>query len=83
MVQVILERYVFCGRRICDKVFVDNEGRMLIVKVIVNNNFYYLVNIYASNVASEREIFKILFQTIHSFNIYTNMIIAGDFNAPL
>ena len=25
----------------CDKVFVDNEGRMLIVKVTVNNNSYY------------------------------------------
>ena len=46
-------------------IFIDN-------KVTVNNNLYDLINIYAPNVAYEREIFfKILFQTIHSLNIDT------------
>ena len=35
------------GGIICESIYCDKEGRVLIVKVITNNNVFYVVNLYA------------------------------------
>ena len=53
------------GGIICESIYCNKEGRVLIVKVIINSNVFYVVNLCASNLALERiNFFKQLFKVI-------------------
>uniref|UniRef100_A0A3B4X916 Endonuclease/exonuclease/phosphatase domain-containing protein n=1 Tax=Seriola lalandi dorsalis TaxID=1841481 RepID=A0A3B4X916_SERLL len=60
-------------------IYKDNEGRILIIDMIVNNSTFRIINIYASNCEKERkEMFNKLGRWINN-----RTIIIGDFNTVL
>ena len=68
--------------------FKDQYGRYLIIECEINTSKYIIVNIYAPNIHTKRELF---FKNIHILlsqkfdlqNLQTRLIIGGDFNCVL
>ena len=63
----------------------DNEGRLLILKIKINNSIYILCNIYAptrDNKLAQNNFITFLKNTINQFD-NENIIIGGDFNLYL
>ena len=68
----------------CKNIHSDNDGRVLIMKVIIGNKVFYIINIYAPNSISDRvSFYKQLFETITLLHIKNDIIIARDFNTAL
>ena len=70
--------------KICSKIS-DPSGRFIILKVIIEENVYILVNIYAPN--KDKEIIKFLDDLItvtrkENLDEEENFIVGGDFNCP-
>ena len=62
----------------------DNQGRLLCVKMEVNNKCYYLWNVYAPNDESERKTFLTKMNNVVQDNSSDgHVIIGGDFNTVL
>jgi exonuclease III len=58
----------------------DNEGRLLLINVEINNDIYTIINIYAPNNMNKRNTF---FKQVDIFiNEYSigQIILAGDYN---
>ena len=68
----------------CEKVYSDNHGRLLCIRMDVNDNRYYLWNVYAPNDIYERKTFLIKsFDIIQNNSSDGHVIIGGDFNTVL
>ena len=68
----------------CKKVYSDNQGRSLCVKMEVNNKCYYLWNVYAPNDESERKTFLTKMNNVVQDNSSDgHVVIGGDFNTVL
>uniref|UniRef100_A0A3B4WB51 exodeoxyribonuclease III n=1 Tax=Seriola lalandi dorsalis TaxID=1841481 RepID=A0A3B4WB51_SERLL len=60
-------------------IYKDNEGRILIIDIIVNNSTFRIINVYASNCEKER---KEMFNKIGRW-VNNKTLIVGDFNTVL
>lgn len=68
----------------CEKVYGDNQGRLLGVKIVINSKLYYLWNVYAPNDVNERKIFlSDMITVIQENSSDGHVIIGGDFNTVL
>ena len=64
----------------------DTNGRMLLLKILINDKKYFLVNVYGPNKDAEAtKYFQYLSTTLRAmdFESEDNVIIGGDFNCPL
>ena len=64
----------------------DSNGRMLLLKMLINEKKYFLVNVYGPNKDAEAiKFFQYLSTTLRAmdFESNDNVIIGGDFNCPL
>jgi exonuclease III len=58
----------------------DNEGRLLLINVEINNAIYSIINIYAPNNMKKRNtFFKQIDRFINEYSI-GQLILAGDYN---
>ena len=58
----------------------DNQGRMLLINVEINNAIYIIINIYAPNYMNKRNtFFKQVDRSINEHSI-GQIILAGDYN---
>ena len=58
----------------------DNEGRLLLINVEINNVIYTIINIYAPNSMKKRNtFFKQVDRFINGYSI-GRIILAGDYN---
>ena len=68
----------------CEKVYNDNHGRLLCVRMNINNKCFYLWNIYAPNDISDRKMFLTnMTNAIQDNSSDGHVIIGGDFNTVL
>jgi exonuclease III len=59
----------------------DNEGRLLLINVEINNAIYTIINIYAPNNMKKRNsFFKQVDRFINEYSIGDQIILAGDYN---
>ena len=68
------------------KMVSDPSGRFIILKVVIEDNVYVLINIYAPNRDNLTcKFFKNLHKTLQKENLdcEENIICGGDFNIPL
>ena len=64
-----------------EEVFKDNEGRLLHIKLEINNVIFNVLNIYAHNIVTDRTQF---FQFIDGYlQNFDNLILFGDWNTTL
>ena len=64
----------------------DPNGRMLLLKMLINDKKYFLVNVYGPNKDAEAiKFFQYLSTTLRAMDFESddNVIIGGDFNCPL
>ena len=64
----------------------DSDGRMLLLKMLMNEKKYFLVNVYGPNKDAEAiKFFQYLSTTLRGMDFESddNVIIRGDFNCPL
>ena len=57
----------------------DNEGRLLLINVEINNDIYTIINIYAPNMNKRNTFFKQVDRLINEYSI-GQIILAGDYN---
>ena len=60
------------------RVFCDDQGRVLIVDIDVNDHCFTLANIYGPN-RDDPDFFSFVFDNIHSSS-QDNLLLGGDFN---
>jgi len=67
-----------------EKIYADNEGRILGVKLSVNDVNYNLWNVYAPNDVSDRKLFlEHVRNIIDNYSVEGHTILGGDFNTVL
>jgi len=62
------------------------NGRVLLLKMLINDKKYFLVNVYGPNKDAEAiKFFQYLSTTLRAMDFESddNVIIGGDFNSPL
>ncbi len=68
----------------CEKVYSDKDGRLLCVKMNIDNNPYYLWNVYAPNEDNDRRVFLMkMIDVIQDTSSDGHVFIGGDLNTVL
>ena len=79
----VLIAYFGTGTFIVKKKQTDNEGRILILDVSINDSEYILINLYNAKTENEQiDVLSSLFELLEEFDISPTkqLVMAGDFN---
>ena len=79
----VLIAYFGTGTFIVKKKQTDNEGRILILDVSINDSEYILINLYNANTENEQiDVLSSLFELLEEFDICPakQLVMPGDFN---
>jgi exonuclease III len=69
----------------CEQIYSDLNGRILVIKIVLDNIEYILANIYAPVSSFEQEQMEMMANLINELEPYmhSNLILAGDWNVYL